>query len=111
MLHVTFRRFGRSGALEARIREISERLQRCDPRITQCHITVLGGLPGESPVSVRIHLSVPGAQVHADSAHDGGPGDADVFAALGKAYEDARSQLRGLHREGGKGGLLSGVRG
>jgi hypothetical protein len=109
MLNVTFRRFERSGALQARTREIGERLQRCDPRISQCHISVLGG--GDGSVSVRIHVSVPGAQVHADSANDGTPGRiTDAFLALRKAYEGARSQLRSLQREGGKRGLLSGVR-
>jgi hypothetical protein len=110
MLNVTFRRFERSGALDARIREIGVRLRRCDHRITQCHISVLGSASGDA-VSVRIHVSVPGAQVHADSANDGGPGHTDAFLALQKAYEGARNQLRSLQREGGKGGLLSGVRG
>ena len=111
MLNVTFRRFERSGALDARIREIGERLQRCDPRITQCHISVLGAAAGAGSVSVRIHVSVPGAQIHADGSNDGGPGHGDAFLALRKAYDGARSQLRSLQREGGKGGLLSGVRG
>jgi hypothetical protein len=111
MLNVTFHRFGRSGALDAHIREIAERLQRCDPRITQCHISVLGGAPGEASVSVRIHVSVPSAQIHADSANDGGPGYTDALLALRKAYEGARGQLRSLQREGGNGGLLSGLGG
>jgi hypothetical protein len=110
MLNVTFRRFERSGALEARTREIGERLHRCDPRITQCHISVLGAA-GDDSVSVTIHVSVPGAEIHADSANDGTPGHTDAFLALRKAYEGARSQLRSLQREGGKRGLLSGVRG
>jgi hypothetical protein len=108
MLNVTFRRFERSGALDARIREIGKRLQHCDPRITQCHISVLGGALGQVPVLVRIHVCVPGAQIHADSANDAGPGHTDAFLALQKAYEGARSQLRSLQREGGKRGLLSG---
>ncbi|HMA00685.1 MAG TPA: HPF/RaiA family ribosome-associated protein [Steroidobacteraceae bacterium] len=109
-MSITFRRFERSGALEARIREVGERLQRCDPRISQCHISVLGDDGDEHSVSVRIHVSVPGAQIHADSAN-GGPGHTDAFLALQKAYEGARSQLRSLQRDGGKGGgLLSGVR-
>jgi hypothetical protein len=111
MLSVTFRHFVRSGALDARIREIAERLQRCDPRITQCHISVVGGGPGDLTVSARIHVSVPGAQIHSDSANDGRPGSTDALLALRKAYEGARGQLRSLQREGGKAGLLSGVRG
>jgi hypothetical protein len=112
-LNITFRHFERSGALEAHIREVGERLRRCDPRITHCHISVIGGADGDGDgsVSVRIHVSVPGAQIHADSANEGGPGYSDAFPALRKAYEGARSQLRSLHREGGKGGLLRGVRG
>ena len=73
MLNVTFRRFERSGALEARICDIGERLQRCDRRITQCHISVLGGAAGDGSVS-----------------------------ALRKAYEGARSQLRSLQRASGR---------
>jgi hypothetical protein len=111
MWHVTFRRFERSGVLDARIREIGERLRHCDPRITQCHISVVGGAPGEPPVSVRIDVSVPGAQIHADSLNAGGPGHADAFLALREAYEGARGQLRSLQRERGRRGLLSGVRG
>jgi hypothetical protein len=111
MLSVTFRHFERSGAVDARIREIASRLQRCDPRMTQCHISIIGGGPGGDPtVSARIHVSVPGAQIHADSANEG-RGYTDVSLALRKAYEGARGQLRSLQREGGKGGLLSGVRG
>jgi hypothetical protein len=110
-LNITFRRFERSGALEARIREVGERLQRCDPRITQCHISVIGDTHGDGSVSVRIQVSVPGAQILADGATEVGPGHTDAFLALRKAYEGTRSQLRTLHRAGGKGGLLSGVRG
>ena len=98
MLNVTFRRFGRSGALDAHIRAVGERLQRCDPRITQCHISVLGGAPCDGSVSVAIHVSVPGAEIHADSANGGGPRDTDAFLALRKAYDGARSQLRSLQR-------------
>ena len=111
MLNVTFRRFQRSGALEARIREVGERLKRGAPRITHCHVSVLGGAAGDGSVSVKIHVSLPGAQIHADSADANGAGHSDAFVALQKAYEGARSQLRSLHREGGKRGVISGERG
>jgi hypothetical protein len=111
MLNVTFRRFERSGALEARIREVGERLKRCDPQITHCRVSVLGDAAGGMSVAVKIHLSVPGAQIHADSANAEGPGYTDVLLALRKAYDSARSQLRSLQREGGNRGLISGGRG
>jgi hypothetical protein len=98
---VTFRGIERSGAVEARIREIGERLQRCHDRITYCHISVLGGL-GESgeAVAAKIHVSVPGAQIHADSLTPNGAGNTDIFRALGSAYDNARRQLRDLQRDG-----------
>src|SRR5260370_37589459 len=90
MFNVTFRRFERSGALEGRIREIGERLQRCDPRSTQCHISVLGGSPREPSVSLRVDVSVPGAEIHPECSNDGGPGRGDAFLALQKSIECAR---------------------
>lgn len=104
-LSLTFRRFERSGAVEVRIRELGERLRRCDERITQCHISVLGGdamaagCGADMSVAVKIHLSLPGAQIHADSEYPDGASHSDVFLALRCAYDSARSQLRWLQQE------------
>jgi len=107
-LILTFRNIERSGAVEARIREMSERLRRCHDRITYCHVTVLGGLnEAVGTVAVKIHLSVPGAQVHADSVNPDGDRHTDVFLALRDAYDSARRQLRDLQRDGRRSSLVS----
>ncbi len=98
---IDFRHIERSGALEARVREMGERLQRYSGRATRCRMTVEGGLQGGAGArySVSIYLSVPGAQIHADSVQRDGSGHRDVYLALRDAYGRARRQLQDLKRE------------
>lgn len=92
---LTFRHLARSGALESAARDIGQRLKALHHRMTACHIVIEGG-GGESkafsPYQVKIHLSVPGAQIHAESvlAEDRNP--------LHSAYENAKRQLEKLKR-------------
>jgi putative sigma-54 modulation protein len=107
-LVLTFHGIERSGAVEARIRGISARLRRCHDRITYCHVTVEGGLDQSvGTVAAKIHISVPGAQIHADSINPDGVRHTDVFLALRDAYDSARRQLRDLQRDGRKSSLVS----
>jgi hypothetical protein len=113
VISLRFRCIERSGALEGRLREAALRLQRCHEGITQCDLTAEGGLDDRidgAPFAVKIHLSVPGAQIHADSVHQDGVGHRDVYGALRDAYASARRQLQELKRDR-KSRLLSGVRG
>jgi len=98
-ISLTFRHIERSGALEARVREIGERLRRRHESITQCRVTVEGNRGDGAPYVVKIHLSVPGAQIHADSTYQNGAGHADVYLALRAAYASARGQLQDLQRD------------
>ncbi|MGO9515260.1 MAG: HPF/RaiA family ribosome-associated protein [Steroidobacteraceae bacterium] len=98
-ISLTFRHIERSGALEARVREMGERLRRYHAGITQCRVTVDGDGADGAPYAVKIHLSVPVAQIHADSTHRNGAGHADVYAALRDAYMSARRQLQDLQRD------------
>ena len=109
---VSFRHIERSGALEARVREIGRRLQRYSGGTTRCRVTVEGGLEGGKGArySVSISLSVPGAQIHADSIQHDGSGHRDVYEALRHAYGRARRQLQDLKRER-QSSLLSGAHG
>jgi putative sigma-54 modulation protein len=109
-LTLTFRRIERSGTLVARAREIGERLRRSHDRISHCHITVLGASDdGVSGVAVKIHVSVPGAQIHADGVAPDGAQHQDVFMALRDAYESARRQLQDLRRDGTRSSLVNGA--
>ncbi len=96
---VSFRRLARSAGVESRARELGERLQRLDSRITACHITVQSELDdhmNEAQCVVNIHLNLPGALIHADSIQRVGVGHRDVYVALHDAFEDARRQLDSL---------------
>jgi hypothetical protein len=97
---LTFRHITRSGALEARARELGSRLQRFGERITQCHVTLEGPADGGNtgaPYLVKIELAVPGAQIHADSLHVDSTGHGDIYLAMRDAFNNAKRQLQDLH--------------
>jgi putative sigma-54 modulation protein len=97
---LTFRHIDHSGALEARARELGDRLQRYGESISRCHMTLEGTHSAHhagGSYNVHIALSVPGAQIHADSLQGNGAGHADIYAALREAYNNAKRQLQELH--------------
>jgi hypothetical protein len=96
---LTFHHLARSGALEASARDVGGRLQRLNDRMTACHI-VFEGTPesaGGLPFRVKIHVSVPGAQIHAESARFADVGQAAIYSPLRSAYENAKRQLEKLN--------------
>ena len=95
---LTFRHLPRSGALEASAREVADRLQRLNDRMTACHI-VFEAAPeaaGGAPFRVKIHMSVPGAQIHAESARQADEARSPNHGPLRSAYENAKRQLERL---------------
>jgi hypothetical protein len=97
-----FRRVMRSSALEAQAHELSARLRRMDDRIKQCCITLEGPFDAGSVAPsyvVKIELSRPGAQIHADSLHPDGTGHAALDLALRASYENAKRQLQNLRHQ------------
>ena len=110
---LTFHDIERTGALEARIREVAERLRRHHDDITHCHITVEDRLddgPDRAPYAAKIHLSLPGAEIHADSIGPGGQGYHDVYSALRAAYASVNRQLQDLKLDRGKSSLFEEAR-
>jgi hypothetical protein len=95
---LTFRQVPRSGALEASARDFGGRLQRLNDRMTACHILFEGApeTAGGAPFRVKIHVSVPGAQIHAESARQADTGPAARHSPLRSAYENAKRQLERL---------------
>jgi hypothetical protein len=91
----------RSGALEAAAREAGNRLRLLNDRMTRCHIV----LEGEGDAShtetracvVRIHVSVPGAQIHAEGGSPPEEGEQAARHALRAAYDNAKRQLHKLN--------------
>jgi hypothetical protein len=92
---LTFRHLPRSGALETSARDLGDRLQRLNDRMTACHIVFEGtpGIAGGVPYRVKIHVSVPGAQIHAESARQSDAGRTPNHSPLQSAYENAKRQL------------------
>jgi hypothetical protein len=109
-LILTFRDIERTGALEAHIRDLAERLLRCDERITQCHVTLTGGVGTGGVVAAKFHVSVPGAQIHAGGAHASRVGQHGAHLALRDAYDSARRQIRDLRRDGTQSSLVDAAR-
>jgi hypothetical protein len=94
-LSLTFRHLPRSGALEASAREVGDRLQRLNQGMAACHIVFEGVPEAASGVSfrVKIHVSVPGAQIHAESVRQPEEGQTASHGPLRSAYENASRQL------------------
>lgn len=100
-LTLTFRHVPRSGALESAARDLGHRLQSLFGRITACHIVLEGKPDANGEVheyAVKIHVSVPGAQIHADSVQLSGDGHSETRPALHAAFENAKRQLDAYKR-------------
>ena len=101
-LTLTFRHVARSAALEAQARDLASRLQRIDEHISRCHVTLErltgDGIP-DSAYVVKIELSVPGAQIQADSLQADSSGHTSLFVAMRDAYDNARQQLGHLRHD------------
>jgi sigma 54 modulation/S30EA-like ribosomal protein len=98
-LTITFRHVPRSGAVESAAREFGYRLELVNDRISACHITVERRATleeGTGEYAVKIHLSVPGAQIHAESAQCSGARHLDARPALRSAFDNAKCQLESL---------------
>lgn len=100
-LLLTFVELERSAAIVVALRELGERLLRHSARITRCHITA-EGVPGSPsiPHRVRVHLSLPSAEIHAgETCREGGGAGAALQEVLTAVYADARRQLQALERQ------------
>jgi hypothetical protein len=97
-LTLTFRHLPRSGALEASARDVGNRLQRLNDGMTACHIMFEGAPEAADglPFRVKIHVSVPGAQIHAESVRQPEEGQTAPYSPLRSAYENAKRQLAKL---------------
>jgi hypothetical protein len=100
-LTLTFRHVPRSGALESAASDLGHRLQSLFGRITACRIVMEGKPDANGEVheyAAKIHVSVPGAQIHADSVQLSGEGHPDARTALHAAFENAKRQLDAFTR-------------
>lgn len=101
-LQITFRHLDSSPALEARIREHVERLERFHDRITGCHVIVEAPAAHRNkgaPFDVKIDLSVPGSEIAVRSGQAERAEHMDVYVALRDAFDSMRRLLQDYARE------------
>ncbi len=95
-LQITFRHMDPSPALEARIRQRAEELDRFFDRITACHVTVECGNRRHQQgnvFEVRIDLTVPGAEIVVGRDSGANHAHEDAHVAVRDAFDAARRRL------------------
>lgn len=95
-LQITFRGMEVSPALEARVHELAQRLERFDPNMTSCHVIVeqasrhqqQGGL-----YEVHIRIGTPGGEVFVSRAAPQDQAHEDPYVAVRDAFDAAARKL------------------
>lgn len=98
-LRITFRHMEPSAAVEARIRDHMDRLERFHKRITGCHVIVeapAGHRRHGAPYDITIDLTIPGREVAVRTGHAERDAHTDVYVAIRDAFDDVK---RLLHSE------------
>lgn len=100
-LQINFLDLEPSAALEARIRELVNRLEKFSPHVARCHVVVQGkqghGHQGRL-YEVRFQVTTPGGSVVANREHRQLQSHEDVYVALRDAYRAVRRRLQDLER-------------
>ena len=101
-LQITFRNMDSSAALETRIRELVQKLQRFSNQIIKCQVLV------EAPHHQRheqgtlfdfqIDITVPGKEIVIGHKHSKDPAHTNAYVALRDAFRVARRQLQEYER-------------
>lgn len=89
-LRITFRHLQPSPAVEARVREHVERLERFHQHITSWQVIVEAPAAHRhsgAPFNVKIALSLPGAEINVHSEHSDDTAHADIYTALRDAFD------------------------
>jgi ribosomal subunit interface protein len=101
-LRITFRHMDSSPAVEARVHEHVDRLERFYDQITGCHV-VVEAPPAHrrkgAPFDIKIDLVVPGGEIAVRSERAEHEAHMDVYVALRDAFDSARRLLQDYARE------------
>jgi ribosome-associated translation inhibitor RaiA len=88
---ITLRNLRRSTALQRRIRDLRDHLDRYHPRIISCRVTLEESTPkphGGRVFTVTVAVRVPGHEFISNHQHD-----EDVYLALHQSFDAVRRQL------------------
>lgn len=95
-LQVTFRELPHSDAMEAKIREKVQKLERYYDRITSCRVMVERTHRNHNKgdlYHVRIDLTVPGKEIVISREHHDNHAYEDAYVAIRDAFDAAARQL------------------
>jgi ribosome-associated translation inhibitor RaiA len=100
-IQITWRGIEKSAALEARIRELAERLEKFSSQIVHCQVVI--ELPHKHGhqghvYEVRIQVTTPGAQLNVQHEHHERHTHEDPHVAIRDAFRAARRQLEDYER-------------
>jgi ribosome-associated translation inhibitor RaiA len=101
-LQITFRHLQPSAAVEARVREHVERLERFHQRIRGCQVIVEAPAAHRhngAPFNIKVALSLPGAEINVHSERTDDTAHADVYVALRDAFDIVKRCLKDHARE------------
>lgn len=101
-IQITWRGIEPSAALETRIRELAQRLEKFSSQIVHCHVVI--ELPHKHAhqghlYEVHIQITTPGAQIIVQREHRERHTHEDPYVALRDAFRAARRQLEDYERE------------
>jgi ribosomal subunit interface protein len=101
-LQITFRNMDSSAALEARIQQLVQKLQRFSNQIIKCQVVV------EAPhhqhheqgalFDFQVNIAVPGKEIVIGHTHSQNPAHTNAYVALRDAFRAARRQLQEYER-------------
>ncbi|MFN7086986.1 MAG: HPF/RaiA family ribosome-associated protein [Burkholderiales bacterium] len=100
-LQITFRNLGRSEAIEAKVRERAQQLDRFYDRIMSCRVAVEALHKHHrrgNRYHVRIDVTVPGGELVANREPDEHHGYTDVYVAIRDAFDAICRQLEDYAR-------------
>jgi ribosomal subunit interface protein len=95
-LQITFRDMPVSEAVEAKIRERADTLDKFFPNIVACHVAVESTARAHQKGKLyylRVELTVPGKQIVSNRHPDQHHAHEDIYVAVRDAFDEARRQL------------------
>ncbi|GGF62392.1 hypothetical protein GCM10011332_15300 [Terasakiella brassicae] len=96
-LQIVFRDVDHSDAVEARIREKVEMLEKHSDKIVSCRVTV--SAPHKSQTKgklydIRLDISMPGEEIVVNKNHKDDHAHEDVYVTIRDAFDAARRQIK-----------------
>ncbi len=87
-IHLSPRNIALTGAIHSFVAEKITHLESHGEAIIAAHIVLLHDQNKKKPFVVKVHLALPGPDIHADDA------EADLYAAIDKVVDKLSRQLR-----------------